>query len=659
MIIDPKSDQIRSMLIRLRAANKAYRDGTPIMSDGAYDALEVALKDELAGLSRSDEWIQAARDFLRAIGAETGSKTFAKVPHDVPMTSLSKANYLPEVKAWMDVVKGKSYVISDKMDGLSVDLKYNEGEFTRALTRGKDGAVGDDITRNVMRMKGFPQSGVKFGGTAFTGHIRAEIIVTHTDRLKHFPAEKNARNTAVGKAKSGDGSGSEHCTIVSYLITPARHRLKLTAFHALEAAGFTTPRFTAAQDLAEVEATYNEYIQQTRSQLDYDIDGLVVEIEDVQLFEELGEQDHRPLGAIAFKFPSEGEATQLLDLEWQVGNTGRLTPVALVEPIQLVGATISRVNMHNLDIIAMLVASSGGRPSIDGTGLRAGLKLFVTRRNDVIPYVEEILSGHGLSTPEFLVPTHCPACSHQTEMVGAYLVCPNSEECPAQVVGAISRWVKKIGVIGLGDAFIEAVVEHAGVNDAADMYRLKAEDLQDITVNGVRLGRKADLALEALHQVKELPLHVFVGSLGIPLCSRSVCKMIVDAGYDSLDKLERATIADIEAIPKMGSGRAESFVRGLFTKMGLIDRLLDVGVTIKPPAVGSLTGKSFCFSGFRDPLLEREIEAAGGSMKSSVGTGLTFLVLRDPTSVSGKAQKAQQLGVQLIGIDEAKKMVGV
>ena len=258
-------------------------------------------------------------------------------------------------------------------------------------------------------------------------------------------------------------------------------------------------------------------------------------------------------------------------------------------------------------------------------------------------------------TRQFLTPPkECPECGTVLVRDGEYIVC-RGEECPAQVIGSIRRWVKKIGVLGIGDAVVEALVEAGKINDPADLYTMT--DISGVMVGGARLGSSAATIMEELNSKRELPLYVLVGSLGIPLCSRSVCRVIEEAGFDTLEKMRSATAAQIAAIPGMGLIKAQSFVSGLAARKCLIKRLLKNGITVKVQAQGSLTGQSFCFTGIRDPALEAAIEAAGGSVKSSVGKGLTFLVAKDPNASSGKLDKARQQGTRVISLDDARKMV--
>lgn len=526
-------------------------------------------------------------------------------------------------------------------------MTYENGALVLAATRG-DGDVGEDITRNVFKMKGVVPY-IK----GFTGHIRGEIVLTKTDWKKHFPTYSNPRNAASGIAKREDGVGAEHLTVMSYRMLRAQAIPKKSIeFQALARVGCLVPRWAVAADNAAVLAMYQDYIKNTRVSLDYDIDGLVIEMDDIIIMDVLGDLNKRPRGAVALKFPAEAKGTVLQNIRWQVGKSGRITPVGEFDPVDLAGARIEKASLHNLSIIKALT-DAHNRPY-----LRKGDIVVVSRRNDVIPYIEEVLTP-SLTGDMFIPPTHCPECGTATVMHGEYLVC-RGEDCPAQVLGAISRWVNKTGVLGFGDTIIEALIEHAGVEDAADLYVLDPKAIENIPSGsgGSRLGRTAHVVLEELHNNSEIPLHVFVGSLGIPLCARSVCKMIVDAGYDTLDKMGDATLAQIASIPKLGATKAEEFVKGFRARRTLMDRLLDNGVTIKAKSVGSMTGKSVCFTGVRSPELEKAIEDAGGSVKGSVGAGLTYLVQKDKNSQSGKTTKAVSLGVQIVDLDGMWAIVG-
>lgn len=641
---------IRQVLDRLIAANEAYRNGVPLMSDAEYDAMEDRLAELVADADPSFIEVQEAQAFLASIGAPPADDSgWTKARHAAPMGSLNKAQSVDDLRSWFKSCGVQTgLVVSDKCDGISVSLRYEGGQLVRALTRG-DGEVGEDITRNVVKMKGIVHF-IK----GFDGHLRGEIVLRKSDWKAHFPGYANPRNAAAGIAKRLDGVGVEHLTVLHYqMIRDGGKAIpsKAVEFQVLQKVGCTVPNWQEAPDLTMVEAIYDEYVRVRRETLDYDIDGLVVEFTDPAVMETLGDLNKRPKGAVAFKFPHDAKPTTLRNIRWQVGKSGRITPVAEFDPVDLAGASVKQASLHNVSTIDTLARQVGVR------ALTVGDTVLVSRRNDVIPYVESVITSAG-GTP-LGTPDKCPECGFDLIMQGEYLLC-HGEDCPAQVLGGISRWVKKIGVLGIGDSLIESLIEHAGVQDAADLYTLDPTKIEHIPTgsDGSRMGRTAHIIVDELHAKKELPLHVFVGSLGIPLCARSVCKTIVDAGFDSIDKMRSAKLAEIAAIPGIGGTKADAFVKGIVAKGALIDKLLANGVSIKAKAIGGMTGKSVCFTGVRSPEMEKAIEDAGGSVKSSVGKGLTYLVAKDPTGTSEKLKKAVALGVQVVGLDDMWVILG-
>jgi len=611
------------ILQKLQEANLAYRAGTPIMSDEEYDALE----DMARTLPDPKGQISA---FLSTVGAPANAH-WVKVRHPRSMTSLNKAQNLAEFNSWLNSMGADEEIVwSEKLDGLSGLLTYRDGVLCVAAKRG-DGDEGEDITRNVLRMKGIPTS-----VPGFTGLVRGEITLKRSDYAVHFYDYSNPRNAAAGITNRLDGGGCEHLTFLAYHMDGYTH--KTAMFLALKAAGFCIPNYGLLDEAPEdLRDNYD------RDSLDYDIDGLVFELNDQVKFDSLGEVSRRPRGAIAFKFASASKPTILRDVVWQVGKSGRVTPVAVFDPVELMGANIERATLHNILYIYNLTKKKG---------LGVGDVILVSRQNDVIPAVQAVLSP---SNGQYLVqPTACPECSTTLERDGAYLVCPGLE-CPAQIIGLISRWVKKTGILGIGDSVIQGLIDAEKINDPADLYTMS--DISEVLVGGARLGASAKTIIEEIHSKRQLSLFVFVGSLGIPLCSRSVCRLVQEAGYDTLEKMRSATVEELSNIPNIGEVRAASFVDGLAHHKSLIDKLLANGVHIKTQASGALKGMSFCFTGIRDPALEVAIEQAGGTIKSSVSKGLTYLVVKDTSITTTKTQTAQKIGCKIISIQEARVMI--
>jgi DNA ligase (NAD+) len=227
------------------------------------------------------------------------------------------------------------------------------------------------------------------------------------------------------------------------------------------------------------------------------------------------------------------------------------------------------------------------------------------------------------------------------------------------VAGAVKRWISKIGILHFGDALIDLLCDSGKVDTIADLYTLDPKDVAQMGMGGRQVGGTATKAFKNLHALKTIPLHVFVGSLGIPLIGRSMAKTIADAGFDSLNKMSKATPAQIASIPGVGPTKADAFIEGFWDLLdkGVITGLL-THITLADKASGILTGKSVCMTGFRDKQMEAQVEALGGTIKSSVGKGLSYLVCQDKSSTSGKAQQARTLGVTIVGIDEMWDLLG-
>lgn len=640
---------IQTLAARIDAANEAYRNGSPIMSDAAFDALEAELRR-----------LDPNHPSLTRVGAVPVNGAWPKVAHTIPMGSLNKAQYNPgqgdghgDLRAWWP---GKPVCITHKLDGISLSLQYHRGRLVQALTRG-DGTTGEDITRNVLLMKGAVKQLPP--GLPNTVFVRGEIVCRKSDFKAHFPGESNPRNTAAGTSKRQTGHEKcQHLTVVAYQFLPngVPAQTKTEELVQLGALGFVVPPYyhVADGDIRHAIQVYGEYVKTKRDALDWEIDGLVLDINDRDDREALGEHNLRPKGAIALKFPHAQQQTTLRDVVWQVGKSGRITPVAVFDPVTLAGAQVERASLHNPDYIEELLIDVGKVPA-----LTVGDSILAERRNDVIPGVASILMSAG--GKPFTLPAHCPECHTPTRREGAYLVCPNGDACPAQATGAIKRWLSKIEVKHFGDALVELLVETGKVETIADLYTLDPAVIASLEdMNGRRLGGTATKAFNNLHAQKTLPLHVFVGSLGIPLIGRTMAKTIVDGGYDSLNKMSKAKPGEVAAIPGVGQTKAEAFCDGFWDLLdrGVITGLL-VHITIAGKATGAFSGKSVCMTGFRDAKMAAAIEAQGGTLKSSVSKGLDFLVALDPNGVSGKLDKARSYGTRVVGVDFMWKLLGV
>lgn len=633
----PNAMDLATLVNTLERWRAAYYNQTPEVSDAVFDQYEDHLRS-----------VDPSHPYLLKIGAPapTGG-VWPTAKHGQPMTSLNKAQTPSEFSDWCAEVSATKHGVfcSHKYDGISLSMRYERGYLVQALTRG-DGLVGVDITRNVRLMKG----AVKQVPKGASGFVRCEVVCCHDDFAAHFKGESNPRSTASGTAKRQSDYGKcAHLTLYAYRWLPDDGMLdtKEEELTWLKKAGFHTSLGVVVNSIPEAMAIYDEHVASARAALNYEIDGLVFEINGNETAEAMGLKGSNPKAGIAFKFPHETAVSTLRAIHWQMSNGGRDTPVAEFDPVTLIGTNVSRATLHNLGNISDLW---GGKTP------RVGDIIEVSKRGDVIPGVEAVVSTTGQGAV-LDTPTECPSCKAKLELDGAYLVCVN-DDCPAQAVGSIKRWVKKIGVLYVGDALIEAWVREGLIEDAADLYLMDDIEASQVTMSGRVAGGSATKAINALNNKKLLPLHVIVGSLGIPLIGRSMAKMVVDGGFDTPSKMLKARISEIAVIPGMGQTKAAAFVKGFRARAGLLNKLLaEADIQIQTIS-GPLVGKTFCLTGFRDAALQSAIEAAGGTVKSSVSKSLSYLVALDANSQSGKAVKARSYGTQVIDPDMAWMLTG-
>jgi DNA ligase (NAD+) len=619
--------RIDELAEKIFKARDDYYNGIATVSDKIFDAWV----DELRLLDPKHKAVTS-------VGAPVVPSEWKKAKHQIPMGSLDKVNLPSELTKWShDMAGDEKLFVTEKLDGLSIEVIYEDGVLQQAITRG-DGEVGEDITVNVVKMGGV-HSTLK---EKFTGSLRGEILMKKSIHKAHFAASANPRNAASGTSKRLDGVGVNHLDIFFYqVLGDLDFKTEVAQFNWLEKNDFITPNFWTFKTVSEANDHWRTYQDVDRLTLDYDIDGLVVRINDMDKQVALGDKDLRPKGAIAFKFDNEARESIIRAIVWQVGNSGRLTPVATVDPVTLVGATVTRASLYNIAYIEEL-------------GLDVGATVLVSRANDVIPRIEELIKSVGTVAEP---PTHCPDCGGVTRMDGENLMCTNTDLCHAQIVGRIKNWIKELNLLEWGDTLVEKLVAAKKVATISDLYLLKVDDIANLD----RLGEKtAKKCLEILWANKEVPLDIFLGALSIPMIGGSTIRAIMHAGCDTLERFGQLKAENFEQVPGVGPTKAKFLADGLLHNQDLILKLLENGVTIKAKIQGALTGKSLCFTGSmknKRPFLEKLAADAGAELKSSVGKGLTYLVIADPNSTSSKAQAARKLGTTLISEDDFLDLV--
>jgi DNA ligase (NAD+) len=413
----------KKLVADLQRYKDAYYNGTPLISDAAYDALE----DELRA-------IDPKHAFFATVGAPVAVTAWEKARHAIPMGSLNKAVGAAEFQAWASRCDAlatqqklpsisSNLFITEKLDGLSLAVTYDKGQLRDAITRG-DGQVGERITSNAARMKGVPKKLPK--PVSIT--VRGEIILTLSEMKKHFPSAANPRNQAAGTSKRFDGQGCEHLTVMFYDLDGENLATEADKLKRLKALSFLTPPFFTG-DLGRAQTEHDRYAKKARAALNYEIDGLVIRANDTHVGTLLGDLGNRPRAAVAYKFASQAQATQVRDIVWETGASGRVSPVAVVAPVQLAGATVQRASLANASRVAEL-------------DIGIGDDVLVSRRNDVIPYVEEVVKKKGKTAKP---PATCGVCKSKLSKEGEYLVCRN-DSCRALIEGRIQNWVDAQGV---------------------------------------------------------------------------------------------------------------------------------------------------------------------------------------------------------------------
>lgn len=594
-----------------------------------------------------------------------GHEVFTRVPpaeghdwpkarHEIPMGSLNKVNTAEELGDWCarcDELAAQAglppvstdLALTEKLDGLSVEVTYQDGALESATTRG-DGVIGELITTNVLHMRGVPARIALAGRLS----VRGEIVLRKGEAAgleafkravdQRFEELKSLRNTAAGLARTKEPKYLHGCSFLTVFfydvegaegLTTERGKLELLA-----RLGFVVPNVGFGGS-AEILRRFEEYSTKLRGELDYEIDGLVVRANDLHTATMLGELNNRPRAAVAYKFPSEMQVTQLLWILWSTGDSGRITPIAQIEPVFLAGAEVRQASLHNLANVRRL-------------GIGIGDQVLVSRRNDVIPYVERVVVKGGR---EEAAPSACGRCSAPVSIEGEYLVCRN-DSCPARRVGRLKMWIRELGLLDWGERTLERFAEAGLVEEPADLYKLRVEDITSLSGFGEVSAKKL---LEPLRAKMKLPIPTFIAALGIETVSRETAKLLFRAGYDSIDKLAAATVEELSAIGGLGAIKAQRISEGIRARLPEIARLEAVGVVpIAPADSGPLAGLTFCFSGSHSrprKVLEQLVERNGGHVASGVTKGLAYLVLADATSTSSKAEKARKLGTQVI--DEA------
>ena len=637
-----RETRVSGLAALIKKYQDSYYNGEGEISDAEFDKLW----DELRSLDPENP-------VLRRVGADSGN--FAKARHIMPMGSQEKAADPQEFLAWAKNHPYDEYLVEHKLDGASLELQYSHGELVRAVTRG-DGVIGDDITSNARRMRGvmaglFDGNG---GRIDFTGAVRGEVLMTRSVRERFYSDKANCRNAANGLMRRKDGSGSENLLLMAYdaLSTGdgAHFSDEEEKILWLRKCGFMTSPLRICGSALEV-IDYRAEVMESRKDLDYDIDGLVVKERRIDLADA---SRARPERQIAFKFSLEEAVSVLREVEWSESGA-TYTPVALFDEVQLNGTTVQRASLANPCAMRSL-------------GVRIGSRILVVKRGEIIPKIERVLPDEeGQETEEIVFPDRCSVCGTALIDEGSRLYCPN-RSCPKRVLHQIQKWVDVVDIRDLGDTLIRELFNDKEISSISDIYGLTEERLAPYFLNEESMESRKDSlgarkVFESIQSRRRMPLSVFVAGFDIEGIGEIMVKKLVDSGLNTLEGLLSATEDEIASVYGFARITAGIFAAGLSENAGEMRSLVRSGtIVIEEAGAGLLAGKSFCFTGELRAMKRADAESlvrkSGGTCKSSVTKDLSYLVTNDTGSGSGKNQKARKFGIPVIDEDEFLRLLG-
>lgn len=652
-------DELRDLIRYHR--ERYYMEDSPEISDDRFDAL----MRELIDLEKEFPELDVPDSPSKTVGGAASEK-FEKVRHVVPMGSLTDVFSKEELRDFFEksnaaLGENAVYVAECKIDGLSVELEYENGIFVRGATRG-DGIIGENVYENLRTIRDIPKVLTeKIPYLCVRGEVympKSEFLRINAEREENGESTfANPRNAAAGSLRQLDArvTAERKLSIFVFNVQSSRGAKELSSHREsldyLESLGFKVSPYrnlyTNFEDIfREVERFGNE-----RSTFDFDIDGAVLKIDSFSQRKQLGEIANAPKWAVAYKYPPEEKETKLLKIDINVGRTGVVTPFAILEPVRLAGTTVSKATLHNADFIAE-------------RDIREGDTVVLRKAGDIIPEIlSSVASKRDGSEKPFVMPSLCPDCGEpivRAQGEAAYR-CLN-ERCPARIVRRLCHFVSRdaMNIDGLGEAQIAQLCEKGLVHDAADLYTLTREQL--LTLDKIA-DKSADNLLSSIERSKSAGLSCLLFGLGI----RHVGKQTADAlasRFLTIEKLAEASDEELLSVDDIGNIVADSIVRYFSSEYNrlLIERLLQCGVSGEAVIVkngDTLADKSFVITGTLSGLSRKEaselITSYGGKVSSAVSKNTDYLLAG--ADGGSKLQKAEKLGVPIIDLDTLRKMI--
>lgn len=637
---NPKiNKKIESLARDILKHKKAYYAGEPVISDIEYDKLEDELKK-----------LKPDHPVLKEVGSETNSN-LKKITHDNKMLSLQKTYEFETLEKW----RSEHDVLGTlKIDGNSLSLIYNNGELKVGKTRG-NGSIGEDVTEKVFWVPAIPK---KIGNKSDTVEIRGELFCS----LKQFeslatemqaldlPTPTNPRNIVAGIL-----SRKQHADLARYFSffvfdILSSDPLELQTEHKknqyLKKLGFCPPEHQLLKDAKQIE-NFIESTQEKMDDLDFAIDGCVFTLNDLSLHQEMGETTHHPRYKMVYKWAGDTAQSIVENITWATSRTGVVTPVANIEPVELSGATISNVSLHN----ALYVKTFQ---------IKVGDKIEIIRSGEVIPKFLRIVETSNKG--KIVLAKQCPSCDSILEDDEVRLICTNTNNCPAQKSGKILNWIQSTDIDSLSEKRLEQMIQSSMVSNIADLYRLEVEDLLKLPLTKDKMAQKIYSNIQATKD--NTSLEKFLKGFGITNMGSASWNRIL-AIYPTLDEVLALTPEQIEEIDGFAEKTAKQITTDLKENQKLINELLKLGIKPIEQSLSNadhiLRGKMIAITGsLSEPRkeIEESIKKVGGIPTSSVSKNTFALVCNDSESGSSKLQKAKKFDIPIWTEEELRRQLG-
>lgn len=645
-------------------AYEYYALDNPTVTDKEYDVKY----DELKKLEQEEDYILSYSPTLRV--GDIVLEGFSKYTHKARLWSLDKAQSVDEIRDWHNrnkkfiaemKTKGEElpdlkYIVTKKFDGLTINLTYGEdGILQVAATRGT-GEIGETVTAQVKTIKSVP---LKIDCNEVF-EVHGEAVMT-TEAFKNYNASadvplKNLRNGAAGALRNLNVKETANRNLSAFFYDIGyKEGYKFKTY--LEMLDFIKQKGLPMDDYIKVCASIEDiekeikYIEEIRFDLNYDIDGLVIAIDDIRTRELLGYTVKFPKWAIAYKFEAQEATTKLLDVEWNVGRSGRVGPTAILEPVELAGVTVKRATLNNMD-------------DINRKGVKIGADVFVRRSNDVIPEIMGVVEESLEEAKEITVPEICPACGSHLVLDGAHYFCENTLSCKPQMVKSIVHYGCRdaMNIEGFSEKTAEQLFEKLNIKSISDLYKLNKDELVTLEKFG---EKKAQKLLDAVEKSKECQLHSFIYALGIPNVGVKTAKDLV-AKFKSIDGLKKATFEELVSVSDVGDIVAKCVLEFFKEEkvINTIDELLSLGVNPsyeeKEIIESKFEGKTVVVTGslqnYTRNSIKEKLESLGAKVSGSVSKKTDYVLAGE--EAGSKLTKARNLGVKVLTEDEFEEMIG-